>query len=128
MDGTNIVLSERQPKICFDYQQMLFNIKRKLQIKIKKVFINNQKKDAKFAIYSFVLMFEQDFKGNTLSIPCRSINLIYHLKCNMSNRKETWKNSQGCQCWIQISSETTYQKKEKVVTPHLSFLDMFLVL
>lgn len=63
-DGTNVVLTERQPKICLDYQQMLLNIKSKLQIKIKKMVINVQKKDVKFAIYTFILMFEQDFKGN----------------------------------------------------------------
>ena len=63
-DGTNIVLTERQPKICLDCQQMLLNIKSKLQIKIKKMVINVQKKDVKFAIYTFILMFEQDFKGN----------------------------------------------------------------
>ena len=90
------------------------------------MFRNNQKKDVKFAIYTFILLFEQDFKGNTLSIPCRSINVIYYLKCNMNNRKETWKNSQGFQCWVQISSETTYWNLEKVA-PHLSFQDMFLV-
>lgn len=113
-------------KICLDYQQILFNIQGKLQIKIKKVFIYNQKKDVKFAIYTFILILKHDFKGNTLSITCRSINMIYYLKCNMSNRKKTRKNSQGFRYWVQISSETTYQNLEKV-TPHLSFRDMFLV-
>ena len=43
---------------------MLLTIQGKLQIKIKWVFINVQKKDVKFAIYTFILTFEQDFKGN----------------------------------------------------------------
>ena len=35
-------------------------------------------------------MFKQDFKGNTFKITCRSINMIYYLKCNLTDKKETY--------------------------------------
>ena len=64
-----------------------------------------------------------------LSITFRYISMIYYLKCNMSNKKETYLGKQSGITMLgsNLKLNNIYQNLEKVI-PQLSFRDMFLVM
>ena len=77
---------------------------------------------------SFNVMFEQYFMGNTLNNTCGSVNIIYYLRFNIWNKKETYIEITVRAFMLGSNSESikTYQIA-KTMIQHLNIQDIFLV-